>query len=140
MAALAAEHVEIAVMRIALQRLLHLDRQAVHAAPHIGVPDRQPYPHTRGNRDHRRASALTTAAARFAGIEPGIRTTIFPANSTSIAGSPPNRRPSAPCAAAPSGAAINSRANPATAACTAWRQRSSWPGEPSAPRPSSQPP
>jgi hypothetical protein len=71
-------------MRIALQRLLHLDRQAVHAAPHIGVPDRQPDPHARRNRDHRRDSAFTTAAANSAGIDPGIRTTIFPANSTSM--------------------------------------------------------
>src|SRR6202040_1567570 len=96
MAALAAEHVEIAAMRIALQRLLHLDRQAVHAAPHIGVPDRQPYPHTRGNRDHRRDSAFTTAAANSAEIEPGIRPPISPANSPSIPGSPPSRPPSTP--------------------------------------------
>src|SRR5947209_3575160 len=123
MAPLAAEHIEIAGVRIALQHLLHLDRQAVHAAPHIGVPDRQPYPHSRGNRDHRRATALTTAAANSAEIEPGIRTTIFPANSTSIAGSPQNRELSPPVATELSGAAIKSGANPATAARTSWRQR-----------------
>jgi hypothetical protein len=48
------------------------------------VTDRQPHPHTRRNRDHRRDSALTTAAANAAGIEPGIRTRALP-TSTSIA-------------------------------------------------------
>jgi hypothetical protein len=36
--ALAPEHVEVPRVRIALQRLLHLERQAVHTAPHVGVP------------------------------------------------------------------------------------------------------
>ena len=71
----------------ALQTLLHLDRQAVHAAPHVGVPDRQPHPHTGRNRDHRRDSALTTAAASSAGTDAGIRTRVLPANSISITGS-----------------------------------------------------
>ena len=52
------------------------------------MADRQPYPHAGGNRDHRRDSALTTAAANSAGTEPGIRTRALPANSISIAGSP----------------------------------------------------
>src|SRR3954470_3813586 len=43
----ATEHVEIARVWIPAKRLLHLQRQAVHAAPHIGPPDRQPNPHTR---------------------------------------------------------------------------------------------
>jgi hypothetical protein len=36
----AAEHIEITCMWISPQRLLHLQRQAVHAAPHIGAPNR----------------------------------------------------------------------------------------------------
>src|SRR5712691_719600 len=87
MTALAAEHIEIAGMRIALQTLLHLDRQTVHAAPHIGVSDRQPHPHTGRNRAQRRDSALTPPAASAAGVEAGIRTRVLPANSTSITGS-----------------------------------------------------
>jgi hypothetical protein len=75
-------------MRVALQRLLNLDRQAVHPAPHIGVTDRQPNSHARGDRDHRRDNAFITAAASSAGIELGIRTMILPANSSSITGSP----------------------------------------------------
>jgi len=73
--------------------------------------------------DHRRDSAFTTAAANSAGIELGIRTTIFPANFTSIAGPPQNRQPSTPFDVGLSGAAIKSGANPATAARSSWRQR-----------------
>src|SRR5204863_9896791 len=81
------EHVEIAGMRFAAERLLYLQCQAVHAFPHVGPADRQPHPNTARNRDHRRASALTTAEARTAGIEPGMRTRTLPANATSIADS-----------------------------------------------------
>jgi hypothetical protein len=66
--------------------LLDLDRQAVHAAPHVGVTDRQPYPHTRGNRDHRRANAPTTAAAKAGDTGAGIRTRTLSAKTISIAG------------------------------------------------------
>jgi hypothetical protein len=45
--AFAPENVKIAGVRIALQPLLDLQRQAVHAAPHVGVADRQPHPHPR---------------------------------------------------------------------------------------------
>jgi len=71
---------------LALQPLLDLQRQAVHAAPHVGMADRQPHPHPRGNRDHRPDNALTTAAANPVGIEAGMRTRALPANSISIAG------------------------------------------------------
>jgi len=84
--AFAAENIKIAGMRIALQPLLDLRRQAVHAAPHVGVADRQPHPHPRGNRDHRPDNALTTAAANPVGIDAGMRKRAFPANSISIAG------------------------------------------------------
>src|SRR5437764_15249920 len=74
-------------MRIAAERLLYLQCQAVHAFPHVGPADRQPHPNTARNRDHRRASALMTAEARSAGIEPGMCNRTLPANSTSIADS-----------------------------------------------------
>lgn len=40
-AATTSEHVQIAGMRIALHRFLHLERQAIHPSPHIGVTDCQ---------------------------------------------------------------------------------------------------
>jgi hypothetical protein len=39
-AAAALKDVEVAGIRIAPESLLHLQRQAVHAAPHVGVADR----------------------------------------------------------------------------------------------------
>jgi len=80
--------VQIASVRVPTQRFLDLQRQAVHALAHVGSADRQPHSNARGNRDHRRDNAFTTAAASSAGIELGIRTMILPANSISIAGSP----------------------------------------------------
>ncbi len=53
----APEHVKIARVRITLQRLLHLQCQAVHAATHVGVAVGQPDPHARG-------SAVITGAQR----------------------------------------------------------------------------
>ena len=51
-------------------------------ASHTRTPNR--------DRNHRRDNAFTTAAAKSARTEPGIRTRTLPANSSSIAGS---RRP-----------------------------------------------
>src|SRR4051812_7422021 len=53
------EDIEIASMGIAAERLLHLQRQAVHATPHVGVAHRQPDPDARGNRDHPRSADST---------------------------------------------------------------------------------
>src|SRR5271169_1239901 len=86
MTAFPAKNVKITGMRIALEPLLDLQCQTVHAAPHVGVADRQPHPHSRGNRDHRPDNALTTAAANPVGIDAGMRTRALPANSISIAG------------------------------------------------------
>src|SRR5271169_3180183 len=94
MTAFPAKNVKITGMRIALQPLLDLQCQTVHATPHVGVADRQPHPHPRGNRDHRPDSALTTAAANPAGVAAGIRTRAFPANSISIAGGAGHPAPS----------------------------------------------
>src|SRR6516162_6054737 len=117
MTAFATKHIKIAGVRIAAQPLLDLDRQAVHAAPHVGMADRQPYPHTGGNQDHRRANAATTAAAKAGGTDSGIRARTWPANSISIAGSGGG-------AAMPSPAgATSTRAKPFAAACKSRRQR-----------------
>src|SRR4051794_36862935 len=120
--ALAAEHIEITRMRIAAELLLDLQCQAVHASPHVGLTDRQPHPHAGRDRDHRRASALTIAAANSAGTELGIRTRTLPANSTSIAGSPHTAPPTA-ASAAVSGGAISTDANPSATALNSFRQR-----------------
>ncbi len=53
------EHVEVAGMRITLQRLLNLQGQAVHAAAHIRVAVGQPYPHAARRDDHRRTALIT---------------------------------------------------------------------------------
>src|SRR5512134_1753733 len=83
--AAAAKNVEIAAVRVAPQRLLNLQRQAVHAAPHVRPADRQPHPHPARNRDHRRSKAAITAAARSGEIDAGIRSRDEPDSSISIA-------------------------------------------------------
>jgi hypothetical protein len=83
--AFAAKNVKIAGMRITLQLLLDLQRQAVHAFAHVGAADRQPHPYPARNRDHRRANASMTAAAKTGDTDAGIRTRVLPANSISIA-------------------------------------------------------
>ncbi len=58
-AARAPKDVEIARVRVALQRLLHLEGETVHAAPHVGVSHRQPHPDRRRDRGQRRTAAMT---------------------------------------------------------------------------------
>src|SRR6202011_3408037 len=82
----ASEHVKIARMWVAAQPLLHLQRQPVHAFAHVGPTDWQPHSSPARNRDQRRASAWTTAAAKSGDTEAAIRIRAFPANSISIAG------------------------------------------------------
>jgi hypothetical protein len=67
----APEDVKIARMRVAAQRLLHLQRQPVHAFAHVGPTDCWPHSNPARNRDHRRANASTTAAAKRATPKPG---------------------------------------------------------------------
>jgi hypothetical protein len=121
--AFASEHIEIARMRIAPQPLLDLKRQAIGAAAHIGVADCQPYANTARNRDHRRDSALTTAAANAAGTEPGIRTRTSPANSTSITASLSDIGGSAGAAELATDAISTGVKPPAAAVHISWRQR-----------------
>ena len=84
--AAAAKNVEIAAVRVAPQRLLNLQRQAVHAAPRVRPANRQPHPHPARNRDHRRRNAAITAEASSGGTDAEIRTREPPATSTSIEG------------------------------------------------------
>src|SRR5437868_6249387 len=88
---LAAENVEVAAMRIALEGFLHPQGQRVHPAAHVGVAGRNPHPHPGGNRDHRRhssASAATTAVTAAASTAPVIRIRAPAANSISIVPGP----------------------------------------------------
>src|SRR5512133_37358 len=123
MTAFAPKNIKIAGVRIALQPLLHLQRQAVHAAPHIGMADCQPHPYPGGNRDHCRDSAVTTAAASAAGIEPGIRARACPANSISIAGSEQHAERTPAADATVAAGAISTSAKPSAAGRSSFRQR-----------------
>ena len=57
--AFSPKNLEIPGMRIAPQRLLHLQRQSVHAAPHVRVADREPHADAGRNRDHRASASIT---------------------------------------------------------------------------------
>src|SRR5260370_35033597 len=80
----APEDVKIARMRISPQRFLHLQRQAIHTAPHIGSSDRPPDAYTRGYRDHRRSKISSTRRRTFSSKLPQTRTRDFPPTSISI--------------------------------------------------------
>ena len=59
----AAEHVQVAAVRIALQALLDQECQAVHALAHAGDAGRHPDPHARRDGDHPRKAASTRRRA-----------------------------------------------------------------------------
>src|SRR4029077_3040478 len=84
----AAEYEQVAIVRVALERLLHQRCQAIEALAHIGMAGCQPYPHSGRDRDHRGRTPLinaATAAASVAGsTAPVIRIRDPLANSTSI--------------------------------------------------------
>jgi hypothetical protein len=84
-----AEHEQVAAMGIALQVLLHEQRQPLHPLPHVGVAHRDPNP--RARRDHR--SAISTADAKAGDAEAAMLTRPLPGSSTTIAtkgdGAPP---------------------------------------------------
>ena len=56
----APENIEIATMGIALQTLLNLKRQTLHAAPHVSMPSRNPDTYAARDRNHRRDIAFNT--------------------------------------------------------------------------------
>src|SRR5438132_2053756 len=76
----------IAGVRIAAQYLLHPQCQPVHALPHVGPANRQPYPHAAWNGDHRRASTSSTRSSAAASISRSTQTR--PPLSSSISISP----------------------------------------------------
>src|SRR5436190_9517973 len=80
-------------VRIALERLLYHQCQAIKALAHVGVAGRQPDPRAARDRDHRRrlpfASAFISADTVAASTAPVIRIRPPPANSISIT---PRRR------------------------------------------------
>src|SRR5487761_2147473 len=81
-----SEDKKITRMRIAPQRFLDLQSQAIHAAPHVRSSDRKPDAHIRGNRDHRRRSSTSSTRRSAAASTPLLtRTRYFPARSISIA-------------------------------------------------------
>ena len=57
------EHVKIATMWIAPERLLHLKRQAIHTAAHVCDARREPHPHTRRWNNHPRSTDITRRSA-----------------------------------------------------------------------------
>src|SRR5271166_3342544 len=69
-----AEEVEIAAVRIALQLLLNLKRQTLHAATHVGVARRNPHPHPAWHRDHRSPRTLRTRRSASASTSLSTRT------------------------------------------------------------------
>src|SRR5450631_185748 len=79
-----SEDKEVACMGIAPQRFLDLQSQAIHAAPHVRSSDRQPDPHARGDRDHRRSSTSSTRRSACASTPLPTRTRYLPATSISI--------------------------------------------------------
>src|SRR3954471_9762894 len=78
----------MAAVRIALERLLHQERQAIEALAHVGVTGRKPHPRAARDWDHRRrslrASAVIAADTVAASIGPPMRSRAPVANSTSI--------------------------------------------------------
>src|SRR5919106_1761467 len=110
----APEHKKIACMRVAAEALLHLQRQAVHATPHIGHPGRQPDPDATRNRDHRRTSARSAAVTTAGSTRPEMRTRLPFGSSISI--TPPAIMASECGAASPVSARASSTGATSTAA------------------------
>src|SRR5262249_51346706 len=85
-AAPATEHEQMPAMRIAPERLLHQQRQAIKSLAHIGMTGRQPDPRAARDRNHRArspfASAFISADTVRASTGPVIR--IRPPVATSI--------------------------------------------------------
>src|SRR5690242_14375175 len=122
----------MAGVRVALEHLLHLERQPVHALAHVGAAGGQPDPRPARERDHRPARARSAAATTAGSGAPEIRTRPPSASSISI-------RPAGIGAAGSVGegtaAAISTAAKPATLgtgcstpARTDLRQAKSWLG------------
>ena len=110
------ENVQIAGVRVALQRLLNLQGQAPHSAPHVGMAGRNPYPNPGRKRDHRAASALMIADAKSWGAVAAMRTRMSRPSSISNAGAPAVNRSFG-------SGATTTAANPGEALRRSFRQR-----------------
>src|SRR5258708_19790904 len=89
--AAATEDKQMATVRIALECLLHQQRQAIKTLAHVGMPARQPNPRASRDRDHRRrllfASVLISAHTAQASTPPS--NPLRPPPATSIPLTPP---------------------------------------------------
>src|SRR5262245_39368379 len=130
-AAPATEHEQMPAVRIAPERLLHQERQAIKALAHIGVASRQPDPRATRDWDHCRrlpfASAFISADTVRASTGPVIRIRPPVANSISIV--PPSSDTAGTTGDAGAGSATAIGLN-AAAICTrsqsCWRHRNNW--------------
>src|SRR5258708_38336807 len=82
-ATLAAEHEQVPTVRVALQHLLHQQRQAVEATAHVRHTARQPYPRLRRQPDHR-PNARNTRPSADSSTAASTRTRTSPPSSISI--------------------------------------------------------
>src|SRR5262249_31542319 len=64
----AAKHKQMSTVQVALERLLHQQRQALIALPHVGMAGCQPHPRSARQRNHGRSSAATRRATAPASI------------------------------------------------------------------------
>lgn len=65
-------------MRIAFQRLLHLQRKPAHAPSHVGPAQRDPDPDVARNGDHRRNARRTVVTNEL--DAPAMTRTVAPSN------------------------------------------------------------
>src|SRR5271165_2970694 len=79
-----AEDVKIAAVRIALQLLLNLKRQTLHATTHVGVARRDPHPHSARHRDHRSPRTLRTRRSASTSTSLSTRTRLPEPSSISM--------------------------------------------------------
>ena len=116
-AATAPEYVKVAGVGIALQLLLNLKRQTLHAPAHVRVTHRDPDAASRGYRDHDRG-AFNAAAIADEGAPAWMRTrTSF--SSTSITAEPEFDDVGEEGAAG--AGSMTTGANPRASASAAWR-------------------
>ena len=73
-AAATAKYEKVTSEGIAPEPLLDEQRQAVHAAAHVGVARGDPHPGGGGDRDHRRSSTSSTRASASASTAPSTTT------------------------------------------------------------------
>jgi hypothetical protein len=124
-----AEHEQMPVVRIALERLLHHERQAIKTLAHVRVAGRQPNPCAARDRDHRRRLLLASAFISVAtvGASTGPVSRIRPPVANSISMTPAR---AAGGGDATSGSGVTATGLKAAGICarsqSCWRQRNNW--------------